>query len=414
MLMKKFPNEQFGFSVSHTTRKPREGEEDGVHYNFSTVEKVKAEIDEGKFIEYAEVHGNYYGTSVDAVESVRSSGKVCVLDIDYQGVINVKKSNLSPYYIFVSPPSMEELEKRLRSRGTESEEDIVKRLGNAAKEMEYGNEEGNFDLVLVNNDLSTAFGELCDFFNAKYDHLKAQEEERESPAANPCPVIFCGPSGVGKGTLIDMLMKKFPNEQFGFSVSHTTRKPREGEEDGVHYNFSTVEKVKAEIDEGKFIEYAEVHGNYYGTSVDAVESVRSSGKVCVLDIDYQGVINVKKSNLSPYYIFVSPPSMEELEKRLRSRGTESEEDIVKRLGNAAKEMEYGNEEGNFDLVLVNNDLSTAFGELCDFFNAKYDHLKAQEEERESPAAETTEAEDIIEMDVYESDSICNRYKCVIS
>ena len=79
------------------------------------------------------------------------------------------------------------------------------------------------------------------------------------------PVVFCGPSGVGKGTLIDLLMKRFPNEQFGFSVSHTTRKPREGEVDGVHYNFTTVESIQKEIKEGKFIEYAEVHGRYYGT-----------------------------------------------------------------------------------------------------------------------------------------------------
>jgi guanylate kinase len=78
----------------------------------------------------------------------------------------------------------------------------------------------------------------------------------------PKPVVFCGPSGVGKGTLIDLLMKKFP-DSFGFSVSHTTRKPREGEVDGKHYHFTTVEDIKKEIDAGKFVEYAEVHGNYY-------------------------------------------------------------------------------------------------------------------------------------------------------
>ena len=79
------------------------------------------------------------------------------------------------------------------------------------------------------------------------------------------PVVFCGPSGVGKGTLIEKLMKRFPNDQFGFSVSHTTRAPREGEKDGVHYNFTTVEAIKKDIADGKFIEYAEVHGKYYGT-----------------------------------------------------------------------------------------------------------------------------------------------------
>jgi len=79
------------------------------------------------------------------------------------------------------------------------------------------------------------------------------------------PVIFAGPSGVGKGTLIEMLMKRFPNDQFGFSVSHTTRQPREGEVNGVHYHFTDVESMKEDIADGKFIEYAEVHGRYYGT-----------------------------------------------------------------------------------------------------------------------------------------------------
>jgi guanylate kinase len=82
------------------------------------------------------------------------------------------------------------------------------------------------------------------------------------------PVVFAGPSGVGKGTLIEMLMKRFPNDQFGFSVSHTTRQPRDGEKDGVHYNFTTVEAIKKDIADGKFIEYAEVHGKYYGTRYD--------------------------------------------------------------------------------------------------------------------------------------------------
>ena len=137
------------FSISHTTRKPREGEHDGVHYNFTTVDDIKKEIEAGKFVEYAEVHGNYYGTSVAAVQTVQEQGKICLLDIDIQGAQNVKKSDLDALYIFISPPSMEELEKRLRGRGTESEDAIIKRLGNAKAEMDYGAGEGNFDCVLV-------------------------------------------------------------------------------------------------------------------------------------------------------------------------------------------------------------------------------------------------------------------------
>jgi guanylate kinase len=215
------------------------------------------------------------------------------------------------------------------------------------------------------------------------------------------PVVFCGPSGVGKGTLIEMLMKHFPNNQFGFSVSHTTRLPREGEVDGVHYNFTTVDAIKNDIADGKFIEYAEVHGKYYGTrwvrqisrldrqvqsgaltdnasfypySIKAVESVQQAGKICVLDIDVQGVQKVKESSLSPLYLFIAPPSIEELEKRLRGRGTETEEAIRIRLGNSAKELDYGQAEGNFDRIFVNSDLNECFAGMVQEFKVWFPHL----------------------------------------
>jgi guanylate kinase len=188
------------------------------------------------------------------------------------------------------------------------------------------------------------------------------------------PVVVCGPSGVGKGTLIEMLMKKFPDNKFGFSVSHTTRKPRDGEVDGVHYNFSDVETMKKDIDAGKFIEYAEVHGNFYGTSFASVESVSKLGKICILDIDVQGAENVRKSSLNPRYIFISPPSMETLEARLRGRNTEKEEDILKRLNNAANELAYSKVDGNFDRVFVNDDLMITFQDLVTQFQDWYPHL----------------------------------------
>eukprot|EP00537_Pseudo-nitzschia_pungens_P009452 CAMPEP_0172380620 /NCGR_PEP_ID=MMETSP1060-20121228/70530_1 /TAXON_ID=37318 /ORGANISM="Pseudo-nitzschia pungens, Strain cf. cingulata" /LENGTH=215 /DNA_ID=CAMNT_0013108373 /DNA_START=106 /DNA_END=753 /DNA_ORIENTATION=+ len=190
----------------------------------------------------------------------------------------------------------------------------------------------------------------------------------------PKPIVICGPSGVGKGTLIEMLFKRFPNDQFGFSVSHTTRKPRDGEVDGKHYNFTTVEDIKKEISDGKFVEYAEVHGNYYGTSVAAVESVQKQNRICILDIDIQGVMEVKKSSLEPFYFFVSPPSLEELEKRLRGRGTETEESIKKRLANSKQEMDYGHEAGNFDRIFVNADLKETFEELASVIRENYSEL----------------------------------------
>ena len=110
--------------------------------------------------------------SVAAVESVQKAGKICVLDIDVQGVQKVKESSLDPLYLFIAPPSMEALEKRLRGRGTETEEQMQTRLGNAAKELEYGNTEGNFDRIFVNNDLEECFADMVKAFQEWYPSLK--------------------------------------------------------------------------------------------------------------------------------------------------------------------------------------------------------------------------------------------------
>lgn len=176
------------------------------------------------------------------------------------------------------------------------------------------------------------------------------------------PIVISGPSGVGKGTLITMLMKEFPS-MFGFSVSHTTRAPREKEENGVHYHFTNRNVMEEEIKSGKFLEFAAVHGNLYGTSVEAVEVVADAGKRCILDIDVQGARSVRASSLEAIFIFICPPSFEELEKRLRARGTETEEQVQKRLRNAKAELEQGTSSGLFDHILVNDDLEACYERL---------------------------------------------------
>ncbi|CAI9099998.1 OLC1v1036908C3 [Oldenlandia corymbosa var. corymbosa] len=176
------------------------------------------------------------------------------------------------------------------------------------------------------------------------------------------PIVISGPSGVGKGTLIAKLMKEFPST-FGFSVSHTTRAPREKEQNGVHYHFSERSVMEKEISSGKFLEFASVHGNLYGTSVEAVEVVADAGKRCILDIDVQGARSVRASSLEAIFIFICPPSFEELEKRLRARGTETEEQMQKRLRNARAELEQGKAPGLFDHILVNDDLETCYKSL---------------------------------------------------
>ncbi|KAL0346250.1 UNVERIFIED_CONTAM: Guanylate kinase [Sesamum radiatum] len=176
------------------------------------------------------------------------------------------------------------------------------------------------------------------------------------------PIVISGPSGVGKGTLISKLMEEFPS-MFGFSVSHTTRAPRKNEQNGVHYHFSERSVMEKDIKDGKFLEFAAVHGNLYGTSVEAVEVVTDRGKRCILDIDVQGARSVRASSLEAVFIFICPPSFEELEKRLRSRGTETEEQIQKRLRNAKAELEQGNSPGLFDHILVNDDLEKCYENL---------------------------------------------------
>ncbi|XP_047312921.1 guanylate kinase 2-like [Impatiens glandulifera] len=176
------------------------------------------------------------------------------------------------------------------------------------------------------------------------------------------PVVISGPSGVGKGTLISKLMKEFPS-MFGFSVSHTTRSPRNKEENGVHYHFTDHSVMEKDIEDGKFLEFAAVHGNLYGTSIEAVELVADVGKRCILDIDVQGARSVRSSSLEAVFIFICPPSFEELEKRLRDRGTETEEQIQKRLRNAKRELEQGQSSGLFDHILKNDDLENCYANL---------------------------------------------------
>jgi guanylate kinase len=181
-------------------------------------------------------------------------------------------------------------------------------------------------------------------------------------ASLPSAVVIAGPSGVGKGTLIERLREEYP-ALFGFSVSHTTRSPRTGEQDGVHYHFTSVSDIQAEIARGKFVEHAAVHGKYYGTSVAAVEAVRNCGKICILDIDVQGCRLVRQRNFPAKFIFIAPPSMGELEKRLRGRATDNEASVLKRLANAKGEIDAKDEPGLFDFVIVNDDLDKAYTEL---------------------------------------------------
>ncbi|XP_053610660.1 guanylate kinase isoform X2 [Plodia interpunctella] len=181
----------------------------------------------------------------------------------------------------------------------------------------------------------------------------------------PRPLVLCGPSGSGKSTLLKRLLKEFP-DKFGFSVSHTTRAPRPGEKDGVHYHFTTKDDMVAAVQRGEFIETATFSGNMYGTSKRAVDDVRRTGKICILDIEIEGVKQVRNTDLNPLLVFVKPPSIEELERRLRGRATEHEEALLKRLESAKREIEFGQQPGNFHIMILNDNLDKAYTELREF------------------------------------------------
>lgn len=181
------------------------------------------------------------------------------------------------------------------------------------------------------------------------------------------PIIISGPSGVGKGTLYKLLLTRHPSV-FATSISHTTRDPRPGEQRDVDYYYTTMENFEKMIGEDGFVEHAMFGGNRYGTSKAMIEKMMKEGKVVVLDIEMEGVKQIKTSHLSARYVFISPPSpaMSTLESRLRGRGTEKEESIQKRLQQAKNELEYAETPGVHDIVIVNDDLEKAYTELEEF------------------------------------------------
>jgi len=173
------------------------------------------------------------------------------------------------------------------------------------------------------------------------------------------PLVLSGPSGVGKSTLLRRLFAEFP-DNFGFSISHTTRLPRPGEEEGKQYYFVTRERFEELRRKDIFIENAEFSGNAYGTSFETVLDIQGKGRRCILDIDAQGVRQIKGTALNPVYLFISPPSMIALRDRLKQRGTEGEEAVERRLAAAIEEIQYAKKPNVHDVVIINDDLDRAY------------------------------------------------------
>ena len=171
-------------------------------------------------------------------------------------------------------------------------------------------------------------------------------------------VIITAPSGAGKTTIYREVLER--NRGLVFSVSYTTRNRRPGEVDGRDYYYIDKKTFEEKKKRGDFVEWANVHGEIYGTDRFQVEHCIEQGRICILDLDVQGALNVMKKYPLALTVFIQPPSLEELDKRLRKRGTESEEEIKLRLLNAQKELEYSR---YFKYIIVNDNLESAVSKL---------------------------------------------------
>ena len=177
--------------------------------------------------------------------------------------------------------------------------------------------------------------------------------------------VISAPSGAGKTTLIGQVLKQFP--QLSYSISHTTRKPRKGETHGRDYFFIDEKEFQTLILQDQWIEWAQVHGNFYGTSKAFVTQKLAAGENILLDIDVQGARQIMNSELGLVSIFILPPSMEVLLQRLESRGTDSPSVISRRMENARWEMD---QQGAYDHVIVNDDIDQAVADLCSILETK--------------------------------------------
>jgi len=194
--------------------------------------------------------------------------------------------------------------------------------------------------------------------------------------------IISAPSGAGKTSLVKVLIERLSG--LTVSVSHTTRAPRPGEAEAEHYHFTDHGTFSARARQGEFLEYAEVFGNFYGTAREPVEQMLRDGTDVILEIDWQGAQQVRKAMPESVSIFILPPSLNELEQRLRSRGQDADDVIARRMREATSEMQHHNE---YDYLVVNRDFDAALSDLVAIIRARRLRNAAQREHLRETLAE---------------------------
>ncbi len=196
--------------------------------------------------------------------------------------------------------------------------------------------------------------------------------------------IISAPSGAGKTSMISKLLESLSDAEM--AVSHTTRQAREGEVNGQHYHFITADEFLNDVHENKFLEHANVFGNHYGTSKAAVDVLLEKGVDVILEIDWQGAQQVRELMPESRSIFILPPSKAELERRLRGRGTDSDEVIAKRLGQSCDDIKHYDE---FDYVVINDDFDESVKQLESIFHANRATLEKQKQKNQALLDELT-------------------------
>jgi len=184
------------------------------------------------------------------------------------------------------------------------------------------------------------------------------------------PIVISGPSAVGKGTLIRMLLKEFPNI-FALSVSYTTRKARPGETHGKDYYFIEKAEFEKMIEENKFVEHCTVHGNLYGTAQEEINRIAREHKICIIEIEVNGAQKISKSAVEANYMFIYPPTVNSLKERILGRGTETQAAIELRMKNALGELDYADNSVLYRYRLVNDDLMLSYNRFKEMMMNTY-------------------------------------------